>query len=1071
MGSGILTKYSASAGSGKTYKLTGIYLSKLFRSKTIFKKILAVTFTNKAASEMKAKILGQLFSMARGESTDLGSSLSVSSKKPASELSIAAKEILENILHDYSSFFVGTIDSFFQKVLKSFTREIGLQQGYIIELDHSLILRHAVDDMFANISNDAALKDWILEYARIRVEEGKSWNLKDDILKLAEEIFKEKFKLLPQKERDKLRDRQLLLNYVKELKSIKSEFSIKLKGYSKLCNEILIRNNVDDSMFFRGKQGGVPSFLRMMDEGPSGIYKPANTIVTQILNDPPVWSAKPGPSPELNNAIRDGFDAIFTEALKYYSENLLTVNTAEFIIENIYNLGILANILDHVHIITSGENRFLLSDAGELLFLIISDDQTPFIYEKVGNTFENYMIDEFQDTSLIQWNNFRPLIENSMAGGHDNFVVGDVKQSIYRWRNSDWKIFGNLLHQEIDSERLVVEHLEKNYRSRKNIISFNNTIFSLIPEQIDRMTSLSDSSLNLKDLYADAKQLYPGNKEGGYVRIEFIEGTDDQKFEDIVLNKLPCMIEELQDKGYSGSDIGILVRTNNEGADVLKSVLSYQSEADSYKRSRYNYNIVSNESLLLVHSPVVNFIISLLSGLYNQNDDLNKALTLQNWLICTSKDPLLPGFVTPDAAGNTLEKLFPPDYNGFLGRIRHMPLFEAVENIILFFELGKSNENTAYLNTFQDCVLEFSSGMTADIPAFLEWWATTGSKKSIVLSDQQDSIRVMTIHKSKGLQFKVVIIPFISWNLGHGKKNPILWLNPDRAPFNKIGLVPVRYKGDLQYSFFADKYFEESYSALVDNLNLMYVAFTRAIDCLYGFCPAKSQSTSVAAMLNETLQFDIQPGDDKPGLILSQFFNKEKLTFICGEIPGNNTDKEISGESRIESGGYIVSRGISGLHLKFHGENWLMTVAEDQKKRVNWGRIMHEVFESITTAADIPDAVNKMILEGKINESDRTKIVEKIITVISEPMVSSWFEPGLKIMNEAEILTAEGTARRPDRVIIRDDRVTVIDFKFGKERSGYINQISIYRRLLLDMDYPVVEAFLWYVDINKIIPV
>jgi hypothetical protein len=556
------------------------------------------------------------------------------------------------------------------------------------------------------------------------------------------------------------------------------------------------------------------------------------------------------------------------------------------------------------------------------------------------------------------------------------------------------------------------------------------------------------------------------------VRIEYIKGTDDQKFEDIVLNKLPYLIEELQDKGYSGSDIGILVRTNNEGAEVLKSVLSYQSEADKNKRSRYNYNIVSNESLLLVHSPVVNFIISLLSGLYDQNDDLNKALILQNWQICKSKDPLLPGFVTPDAPGDTSGIFFPPDYKIFLGRIRHMPLFEAVENIILFFELGRSDQNTAYLNTFQDCVLEFSSGMTSDIPTFLDWWETTGSKKSIVLSDQQDSIRVMTIHKSKGLQFKVVIIPFISWNLGHGKKNPILWLNPDRVPFNKIGLVPVRFKGDLQYSYFADKYFDEAYSALADNLNLMYVAFTRAIDCLYGFCPAKSESKSVSAVLNETLQIDAPPNDDKPGLNLSQFFYKENQTFQCGEIPGKNTDDHrILTETRIEPGGYIVSRGINGLHIKFHGENWLMTMAEDQRKRVNWGRIMHEVFESIGTASDIAYAVNKLVLEGKISESDRIGIAEKIMAVLSEPTVRDWFEPGLKIMNEAEILTAEGTAKRPDRVIIRDDKVTVVDFKFGTEKREHINQISNYRMLLLSMGYPEVEAFLWYVDNNKIIPV
>jgi ATP-dependent exoDNAse (exonuclease V) beta subunit len=283
--------------------------------------------------------------------------------------------------------------------------------------------------------------------------------------------------------------------------------------------------------------------------------------------------------------------------------------------------------------------------------------------------------------------------------------------------------------------------------------------------------------------------------------------------------------------------------------------------------------------------------------------------------------------------------------------------------------------------------------------------------------------------------------------------------------------VPVKYKADLRYSYFADNYNDETFSAMVDNLNLLYVAFTRAIDCLFGFCPVKPQPSSVAALLLETLQMDSQAGEDKPELNLSQFYNREKQIFVCGEIPGNVAEKGIMKERRIESGGYPVSRGITGLHLKFHGENWLMTMSEDRIKRLNYGRIMHEVFESITTSADIPHAVNKMVIEGRISEADRSAIMQKTLTAISDPGIKDWFMPGLKIMNEAEILTTEGTAKRPDRVIIRDNKVIIIDFKFGIEKKEYINQISNYRQLLLAMGYTEVEAFLWYVDDNRIIQV
>lgn len=565
MGSGILTKYSASAGSGKTFKLTGIYLSKLLRSKGSYRKILAVTFTNKAAAEMKRKILDQLYELSSGNNPADINIIKDFSGNSEESVRREAKEILESILHDYSRFHVGTIDSFFQKVLKAFTREMGLQSGYIIEIDHSLILNSAVDNMLAEISSDKTLRNWITEYARTTVEEGKSWNLKTDILKLADEIFKEKFKLLSPDVREKLGNRDLLREYTNELKSLRATFLNTLTDYINKGKEILIIHNVDSSDFFHGTQG-IPSFINQAAGIKKGAWRPPNSYVLKILDDPPRWTTKQMPSAELKAAFNDGFDRIMIEAVRYFNENHRAANTAGFILENIYTLGILSDILHHVHIITSAENRFLLSDVGELLFLIIGKDQAPFIYERVGNVFENFMIDEFQDTSMIQWINFKPLIDNSMAEGHDNLVVGDVKQSIYRWRNSDWKIFGRTLHEQIDAARLKVEHLDTNWRSRSNIISFNNTVFSIIPEEIDNLYMEDNTTFSFRDLYADAVQLYPGDKDGGYVKFEFIESTEENKFEEEVLRKLPQTIEDLQDNGYKGSDIGILVRKNDEGA-------------------------------------------------------------------------------------------------------------------------------------------------------------------------------------------------------------------------------------------------------------------------------------------------------------------------------------------------------------------------------------------------------------------------------------------------------------------------------------------------------------------------
>ncbi len=1069
MDSGILTKYSASAGSGKTTELTWKYLSKLFRSNNSYRKILAVTFTNKAASEMKSRILDQLYLISSGKLSDEAARLAALTKKSPEAIESEAGKILENILHDYSRFSVGTIDSFFQKVLKAFTREAGLQSGYSIELDHSLILMAAVDDMMADIGSDTTLLEWIAEFAKTRVEDGKSWKIKDEIISLAQELFREKFKLLQPSEKEKLRDRTLLTDYVKEMKSLRSEFFSHIRSSGTKIRELLDKHSVTDDMFYQGKKG-IPSFIKRMAALQIDTTEPLNSYVRKVLENPPRWSTNPVQAPQLAAAMSDGLDHFIIEAVKYFNENFTTVNTADAILSNIYTLGILSDILDHIHEITTSENKFLLSDTGEFLYRIIGNDQTPFIYEKIGNSFETYMIDEFQDTSAIQWRNFKPLIDNSMGEGFDNLVVGDVKQSIYRWRNSDWEIFDKIINQEIGKERLKIEKLDTNYRSRENIVAFNNTVFSIIPGLIDNLNENKD--IRFSELYIDTKQKYGGKKEGGFVNFEFVEEPDDERFKDIVLRKLPVMIENLQDKGYRGSDIGILVRWNNEGSDILKYILDYRSAVDEEKRRKYNYEIISNESLILDQNPVVCFIISLLTWLYNPSDSISRALIFRNYLLATGKDisaaePLLIGFSDDEA-----EKFFPSGFNSLTEEIRHLSLFESVEKIIAFFSLGSFPGNSAYLNSFQDCVLEFSAANSSETPAFLEWWTTTGLKKSVILSEHQDSIRVMTIHKSKGLQFRVVILPFLTWQLNHDK-NPTIWIKPETAPFNKLGLVPVKYKKSLLSSHFAEAYNEEKFSSIVDNLNLVYVAFTRAVDCLIGFCPEKTgnRSLTVSSVLKQAMQSEQEQHSDKPSIVLRQFFDRNKLFFSYGNIPERRIDATGITLNEVSVPGYEVNISLDRLRLKFHGENFLVTLPEEQSGKLNYGRLMHEVFSLISTAADVHDAVERLILEGKIPDSQRDELVKKIFEVISSPEVREWFKAGLIIIKETDILLPSGSTKRPDRIIMIDDRAIIVDFKFGIEKPGYINQVNNYRKLMNEMGYKKVEAYLWYVDINKIITV
>ena len=1073
MGNGTLTIYNASAGSGKTFRLTVVYLSFLIRNKFNYRKILAVTFTNKATAEMKGRILDQLFCLGSGIKSDYMAPLIRETGKNEEEIRAKSAEILDLILHDFSRFSVNTIDAFFQKLLRAFAHEAGLGANFSIEIDHKLILNKAVDNLLQSCATDNSIRKWLTEYTLSNLEDEKSWNLRNEILRLSDEIFRESYKVLSFEERERLEDKNILLQYIASLKALTGSFENFIKSRASLCLLIFDKHNLSDDMFFQ-KSRGIPKYIR---DSVSGKVQSPNNYVREVLSDPPVL-VKGVPHASLQAAINDNLAEEVRAIIRYYDSNVVNYNTAKAILKNVYALGILSDVSHHVHLLTTENNTFLLSDAGAFLNQLTDGDQAPFIYEKTGSSYEIFMIDEFQDTSTLQWNNFRPLIENSMSEGHESLVVGDVKQSIYRWRNSNWENLAGLTRQAVGNSRLRAESLLTNWRSRSEIIKFNNALFSAITGNLDLKFIDEDLPEKFTDIYSDVVQTDPKEDSGGYVRIEFIDGdsedeitnTDNNEvitdWKDKALGKIPGIIERAQDNGYKASDIGILVRHRKEGEDVIRVITEYASQSPPEKLEKYNYTILSGESLTLANAHGVSFVISVLRVINNNNDQISRAATLRYYFLATGLDNTNDFIVNTPAQGSEAIHRYMPWLESLLNKGASMPLYELVEEVIGLSAIGQFPGWAIFLSTLQDTVLTYPDRNKSNLAAFLEWWDSTGSSRSVILPEGAEASRVFTVHKSKGLEFGIVIIPFLSWNTEPKPTQfPIMWENPTVTPFNDIGLVPVKYGSDLPGTIFAESYRQEKFSSILDNLNLLYVAMTRARDAMFGFtCNSPTHLNGISKLLTEALK---NPGNDYPVNWLFGKFDPNRNIFESGSLPVKEFKLTFKPEIAINE--YVVSAKPESLRLKLHGENYFTGAEDENRKKIRYGRLMHELFEKIVVADDLANALNTMMLEGRIGPEEKVNLENRFMELIKTEKVSEWFDPGNIVLNEASILVPGGEIRRPDRVVIRNKTVIVIDFKFGEQSGSHINQVVKYKNLLHEMGHERVEGYVWYVDESKIV--
>ena len=738
-----------------------------------------------------------------------------------------------------------------------------------------------------NWERNPELTKWVVDFATENLENEKAWDIRKSLIEFSKEIFTEDFKAIEAEVVKHTHESGYFTNLRKELRETKFDYYNGLQEKAAQALSQLKSNGLTVNDFKWKNAGSVYSFFRDVSEAGSIKDIHQKAIGKRVNGDflsSSEWPDKSTRNRDLIIKLADqGLKATMTEIVTYAKQNVQKALSAEVALSNFYSFGLIADISRKLKDFKDENNLMLLADAPKFLNGVIQDSDTPFIYEKVGSFYRNYLIDEFQDTSGLQWKNFLPLVQNGLDQGYKSLVVGDVKQAIYRWRGGDLTLLQRQVENHIGQDRLQSKELDTNYRSGAAIIDFNNKVFHTAAQ----IVAASTGDTLPVDAYHDVAQR-SSKEEKGYVSVQFVGDVEsDWKLE--AMDLVPQYLEQLQSQGVSLKDVAILVRKHAEGQAIATHLLEYKNSEKA--KPGCKYDVVSNELLRIDGATTVNLLISALQYLLNPDDSIARAhLSFEFSKLHHPDRPLTEVFTVANQA--IFEDSLPVSFTKEKTFLRKLPLIELTETLIEVFKLGKVIGELVYLQAFQDQVLEFSNREQNDLGAFLEWWELHKWKKSIKVSEDTDAVQIYTIHKSKGLQFKYVIIPFCSWGIDHEfGKNPNMWVKSDQPPFTNAGYIPVRYASGLQDTFFGDYYIKEKTQSYLDNLNVVYVAFTRAEKGLFVVGPSldsKRMSGTVSSIVYQSIASNEQLKDGwneterrfQSGVIQVQ---KEEKTFRHGD--------------------------------------------------------------------------------------------------------------------------------------------------------------------------------------------
>jgi len=1030
--------YDASAGSGKTFALVKEYLKLLFTRKHNdgFKQILAITFTNKAVGEMKIRILDTLKSFSDPEiiSNPNGMFEAITTELNLKPTDVHLKSIalLNTIMHNYAAFDISTIDGFNHRLIRTFAHDLKIPINFEVELDTPTLLNQAVDSLISKAGTDAKLTKVLIDFALEKADDDKSWDVSRDFNSIAKLLINDND--LPHLDTIKYKT-------LEDFNTLKAELIKKIKNQETLIKQLATNlldvfksNGLDAKSFSRGTL-----FNHFVKVSNFEFYKIYENKLADNIAQGNVYTKT------LDSAKAQIIDQLLPEIEKVYhliKDNVTSLKFIKAVYKNVTPLSVLNAINKELTTIKEDENKLLISEFNTLISKEIKNQPTPFIYERLGEKFRHYFIDEFQDTSQMQWENLVPLIENTLTGQNlkgeqgSTMLVGDAKQAIYRWRGGKAEQFLGLTKSDnpFPIEKEVVR-LEYNYRSFNQVIQFNNAFFNYL-------SNTSFSSTDYSDLYKKANQI-PVLSQEGFVNIQFLDLQKEDDVNELFPETVYETIHKCLVNGYNLKDICILVRKKKEGVAVAEFL------------SEKGVRITSSETMLINNSEEVKLVINVFKLLINPNH-LEVKIKVLDYIANTNNIQDKHAFFKAN-----LNAPLQDFFNSFEQfsiycnptALVQLSLFDLAEQIVRSFKMTETSN--AYIQYFLDIVLEFSQKQISDLPSFVDYYESKKESLNIVSPSNQNAVQIMTIHKSKGLEFPVVIFPYAHLDI-YKEVEPKEWFPLDQEQFNGFTKTLLNFNKDFEeFGTTGETIYNQHRSEQeLDNINLLYVALTRPIEQLYII---SKKENPVKGIITQNTYSGLLTNY----LIDNSLWNDAQLEYSFGKV-----ERESQHEDKVENTqetDQFISVSKLDHNIKIITKSGYLWDTE-QENAIEKGNLIHDIMSQIQTIEDVQQVIFGYIQQGSINKQQAQILTHTINGIINTPEVNPYFTNQYTIYNERDIITKTGNIIRPDRLAIKDNEAVIIDYKTGLSNPKYQQQLEEYSDTLKEMNFTVKKKILIYVN-------